>query len=122
MKNFLGVAVIGVAVLAAGPAEAGQTDSIDSRWLPWLGCWQLWEEQVEGSEQNPFDNEATAVIDRTSVCVTPTETGITLRATAGDRLLVERQLIADGQPHDVADEGCEGWERSECEALVVSGW
>ena len=95
----------------------------DTNWLPWLGCWQLWEEQrgIPGNPGTPFEDaaggdataEAGALLDRTLVCVTPSETlGVELTAAAGESVLVERTLVADGARRAVTTPGCEGSEES----------
>ena len=113
------------AALIVGPVSAGanaqEPVGLDTRWLPWLGCWQLWEEQ-RGTSLTPGpvfsgdgEDETASLVGRTLVCVTPSETGpgVELTAAAGDQVLVERTLIADGKRRDVHEPGCEGWERSE---------
>ena len=101
-------------LLIGGPAEAGQLEDFDSRWMPWLGCWQLWEEELEAldSVSSTGDADPRALMERTSVCVTATEPGVTITASEGERLLVERHLIADGNRHEVTEAGCSGWEQS----------
>ena len=96
----------------AQDAASDTTDhlKLDDRWTPWLGCWQLWEEQFEPGDQL---EEERGIVGRTSVCVTPAEAGISLTATAGEQLLVERRLVADGTRHEVDEDGCRGWERSD---------
>ena len=114
MRNHI-VTCAAALLLIGGSAEAGQPKSIDSRWVPWLGCWQLWEEQLE--ELDRFapadDTDQRALMERTSVCVAPAGSGITITASEGDRQLVERRIVADGARHDVVDGDCRGWERSE---------
>ena len=82
----------------------------DSRWLPWIGCWQLWEEQVDREA-----DQAAAFPDRTFVCVTPAETGpgVALTALSDDRVLIERAVVADAVPREVSDGDCAGLEQSE---------
>ena len=114
MRNHL-VTVAAAWLLIGGSAEAGQAESIDSRWAPWLGCWQLWEEELE--ELDPSgpaeDTDQRALMERTSACVRPAGPGVSITASAGERRLVERQLVADGNRHDVVEGDCRGWERSE---------
>ena len=108
------VTLIAALLLIGGPAEAEQREDIDSRWMPWLGCWQLWEEELEvlDSVSSTDDTDPRAIMERTSVCVTATDPGITITASEGGRLLVERRLIADGNRHDITEDGCSGWEQS----------
>lgn len=105
-----------VGSLAASPEARAQ--ETDSRWYPWLGCWQLWEEQLDPSQlaqEQAIDDETAALLDRTYVCVRPGETaaGVELTAVAGDRVLVERHLVANGERRAVEEQECHGWERSE---------
>ena len=99
------------------------TQTFDTNWLPWLGCWQLWEEQrgIPGSPGRPFSSaseidapdDTGVLLGQTLVCVTPSETGgVELTATAGESALVDRTLIADGTRRIVHAPGCEGWEES----------
>ena len=125
MKRLTLATLALAAVLIVGPvsgsANAQEPAGLDTRWLPWLGCWQLWEEQ-RGTPLTPGpgfsgdgEDETASLVGRTLVCVTPSETGpgVELTAAAGDQVLVERTLIADGERRDVPEPGCEGWERSE---------
>ena len=99
-------------LLSGGSAEAGQRESIDLRWAPWLGCWQLWEEELD-TFAPAYDTAQRALMERTLVCVAPAGSGITITASEGKRQLVERRIVADGTPHDVVDGDCRGWKRSE---------
>ena len=109
------MAIVAVWLLVGGSAEAGQPEPLDSRWVPWLGCWQLWEEEFEALDAlGPADDtDSRALMDRTSVCVITTGRGVSLTASEGKRLLVERRIVADGARHDVIEDDCLGWERSE---------
>lgn len=91
----LGFGLGALAVVAPRPVAA-QTQSTDSRWLPWLGCWQ-----AEG-----------APADAGLLCVRPAEGQSSveiLRVTGSD--VVSREVVwADGQRHETSREGCDGWE------------
>jgi len=102
-------------LLIGGSAEAGQSEDIDSRWVPWLGCWQLWEEELEAlNASGPVDDtDRRALMERTSVCVRPSGPGVTVTASEGERLLVERRIMADGNQHEVIEADCRGWEQNE---------
>ena len=95
--------------LAAGQTEIVAGES-DARWLPWFGCWQLWEEQLERAE-----GSGSQFPDRTVVCMTPATTpdgkGVQLAARGGGEVMVERTLVADGRRRDVTDGDCSGWEQ-----------
>ena len=117
----LALAAVLVVGSMSGGANAQEPARLDGRWLSWLGCWQLWEEQ-RGTSLTPGpgfsgdgEDETASLVGRTLVCVIPSETGpgVDLTATVGDQVLIERTLIADGKRHDVHEDSCEGWERSE---------
>ena len=102
------------AVRGPAPVAAGAAGDVDARWSPWLGCWQLWEEQLDPSHRAEA-SEAAALLERTLVCVRPAPdgNGVNLTARAGERVLVDRTLVADGARRDVKEADCAGWERSE---------
>lgn len=111
--------IVGVFLLGSltGSAAALAQDT-DPRWYPWLGCWQLWEEQLDPSalpQEQALDDETAALLDRTYVCVRPSDTAasVELTATAGERVLVERTLVADSVRRDLDEPACRGWEQSE---------
>lgn len=101
----------------AAPITAGAAGEVDARWRPWLGCWQLWEEQLDPSAADEAA-ETAALLDRTLVCVRPEDGtgGVKLTAEAGDEVLIDRTLVADGIRRDVEETDCTGWERSEWSA------
>ena len=103
------------ALRAPAPIAAAAGGDLDARWRPWLGCWQLWEEQLDPSAEA---SEAAALLERTLVCVRPAPdaNGVNLTARAGERVLVDRRLVADGARRDVKEADCAGWERSEWSA------
>ena len=93
-------------VLATSTPNLSATER-DPRWLPWLGCWQLKEEQFERVADRGAQEP-----DRTFVCITPTtgETGVILKTEADGQVLVERTLVANGTQRPVTDGDCHGWE------------
>ena len=104
------------AALRAAPAAAQADDAagpLDARWRPWLGCWQLWEEQLDPSAADEV-SESAALLDRTVICVRPAPDGrgVNLTALAGDEVLVDRTLVADGVERDVREPDCSGRERN----------
>ena len=108
----MGMAALVFVVVSAGSAapQDAPIDVVDARWTPWLGCWHLWEEQLDPGAQ-PRDDAPQ--IEQTSVCVTPAGNGVVLTAAVRDDVLVERRLIADGVQRPVDDGDCTGWKRSE---------
>lgn len=105
------------AVRGPVPVAVAAGGELDARWRPWLGCWQLWEEQLDPSAAGEA-SETADLLDRTLVCVRPEAVagGVNLTAEAGDRVLVDRTLVADGVRRDVQETDCTGWERSEWSA------
>ena len=105
-------AILAVSVDAATPRQAGTILSVsptyDSQWLPWVGCWRLWEEQVERAA-----GRGDEFPERTMVCMSPTadNAGVLLSASATGETLAERTLIADGTQRAVTDGDCQGWEQ-----------
>lgn len=87
-----------VAVLAILPVTA-RAQALDARWLPWLGCWQPAVEEAVGSD------------DRL-VCVRAAtgEGGVEIVAVSAGAIVSSRTLLADGQPHDLTDGECSGWQ------------
>ena len=93
-----------------GPrATAAAAELADARWLPWMGCWQLWEEQVDQTAAE----DGAEFPDRTIVCLTPADdgSGARLMARSDGDVLVERTLVADGVRHALTEGDCTGWER-----------
>jgi hypothetical protein len=79
-------------LLVVGPTALAAQRPIDARWLPWLGCWQA-------EEPGP-----------PLVCVQPASNplGVEVATVIGGERVASRELIADGQPHDVAIDDCAG--------------
>ena len=101
---------------AAAPAAAqadAAAEPLDARWRPWLGCWQLWEEQLDPSATDD-ESESAALLDRTVICVRPNAggRGVNLTAAAGEEMLVDRTLVPDGVERDVREPDCTGRERN----------
>jgi len=104
-------------VLLAVPAAAQST--ADSRWTPWLGCWDLVLENArEGSvsADSPRDSSRTRPGDsiRPKVCVEPAEGGgATFRTTIGTETPIVQTLVADGIDRMITDGDCRGTQRTE---------
>jgi hypothetical protein len=82
-------------LLLLGPATLAAQQTFDSRWLPWLGCWQAGEEA--GAENR-------------LICVRPSadQSGVEVATVSSGEIAATRTLIADGQPHDLSVESCLG--------------
>ena len=79
-------------LLASALPARGQID--DSRWLPFIGCW---EPVAEGSEGG-------------LLCFRPADGGVEMTSLAAGEVVSTEQLLADGQRRPVVAEGCEGSE------------
>lgn len=88
-------------VLALVPAgRAMAQESVDPRWLPWLGCWQPVEDMV--AEYG--DAEARQAY----FCVRPDGAGVEIATVVDDAPVSSRLMIADGARYEVSEEGCSG--------------
>jgi len=96
-QNALLPLLAAVAGLAVGPLVATAQQPVDSRWLPWLGCWQPAAEP----EAPPGD---------LLVCVRPGEASgaVEVATIRKGEVASTRLLVADGQPHAVQDQSCSG--------------
>ena len=84
-------------LLLAAPARA---QTIDARWAPWLGCWEM-------VVDTPRDNAP-------QVCVTRTPNGgAQFEVTVSGKSVVEQTVVADGAPHPLLDDECRGEQRAE---------
>lgn len=92
--GVLGVAFVLVGIL---PSLAAAQD-VDSRWLPWLGCW----EASEGGTEVPM------------LCISPLpeRQGVELTTFANGESISSEAIYTDGIPRDVEREGCVGTEEA----------
>jgi hypothetical protein len=96
--SLAGVLAMGGLLLAGAlPAPASAQD-VDSRWLPWLGCW----EAADGGQEAPL------------LCVRPLAggQGVELAAWSEGELISSEAIYTDGVPREVDREGCVGVERA----------
>ena len=89
--------LVGAWLIMVVPMGAAQ--EVDSRWVPWIGCWRA------------VDETAAAPV----LCVAPLsgEEGIEMLTTLDGEVVSRESFFTDEQQHDVSREECEGWERSE---------
>jgi hypothetical protein len=93
--NAVFVAGLGAALLlVTGPGVSAQT--VDGRWLPWLGCWA--------------PSEAIQEVDL--LCLRPADQpGAVEAVRVSDGAVQSREvLFADSERHVTDREGCQGWE------------
>lgn len=90
--------VLGSLVAAAALSTAAVAQEADSRWLPWLGCWEA-------------GGDATAPEDL-MVCVRSLGNGggVEIVSMVDGEVASRRTLIADGERHDITEDDCSGWQ------------
>lgn len=73
----------------------------DSRWLPWLGCW----EALPGDSGEQFGAPGLLV------CIRPSSDGrgVEVATVEGGEIVGSEILVADGEPRNFELEGCRGW-------------
>jgi hypothetical protein len=104
-------------VLTAASASAQTTP--ESRWTPWLGCWDLViENSRDGSPADelprPQRGSSTRGDLRPRVCVEPADGGgATFRTTIGDRTPIVQTVVADGTARPISETDCTGTQRAE---------
>jgi hypothetical protein len=103
------------------PAVHAQAQQVDSRWTPWLGCWQLLDESVRqplpaaAAALGPANARQSRRADGVRVCVAPSTTavGVTLRTTVESQTALEQTIVADGTGVRVTEGECRGSQRAE---------
>jgi hypothetical protein len=95
--SLAGVLAMGGLLLAGVPAAVAAQD-VDSRWLPWLGCWEAAEEGAAA----PL------------ICVIPLADGqgVELTTWTDGELVSSEAIHTDGMPREVDREGCRGVEQA----------
>jgi hypothetical protein len=89
MKKYLLV----TALLSASVAQAAQAAPVDDAWLAWAGCWR-----AEGDSS------------QRSLCIVPRGLGVRMITVNAGKVEAETEIIADGQPRTINQEGCAGTE------------
>ena len=109
---------IGFGVVLIAAAASAQNVP-DSRWTPWLGCWDLVIENArDGSPADdlprPQRGSTTRGDLRPRVCVEPAEAGgATFRTTIGDRTPIVQTIVADGNTRPIVETDCTGSQSAE---------
>jgi len=102
ISSLILAGIIGVS--GASPVRA-QTAGLDTRWQPWLGCWQ--------------SSDSPAYARSSLVCVIPAgraSPGVNVITLANGKELSREQLEATGGRVAVAKDGCNGWETAQWSA------
>ena len=94
---------------------AGQAD-VDSLWVPWLGCWQLAENETREpliGESSPATGQD--VPQRGLMCLSPSPDGdgVTVTTIAGGEAFLEETLVADAARNPSTKGSCTGWQTTE---------
>jgi hypothetical protein len=106
-------------VLVIAPPAQGQQQSADARWTPWLGCWQLVDENQRAANPDPTElagaPAARPSLSGVSICVTPASepAAISLKTLVSNQPALEQTIVADGAGHPIADADCRGTQRAE---------
>ena len=84
-----------IAALFLGITGSASAQTVDARWAPFIGCWEL----TEGGA---------------STCVAPATPGaVTLSTRVEGKEVLAQTILADGAAHPVTEEGCTGSQRAE---------
>ena len=94
-------------------ANTERIPSVDQRWLPWIGCWQLVEETGAQPDRMPDPASSANLV---LVCVTPAPRTVSTESTAvlvtsiadGEEIMVET-LLADESQQPMTETECTGW-------------
>ena len=89
--------LVGAWLITVVPMAAAQ--EVDSRWVPWVGCWRA------------VDETASAPL----LCVVPLagEAAIEMLTMLDGQVVSRESIFTNGQQHAVSREECEGWEGAE---------
>lgn len=95
--------VTGLLLALFSPLALGAQD-MDSRWLPWLGCWE-----AIGEVQNPGEAMDTGA-EVPMVCIAPLEDGqgVRMQTWSMGEVISTETIRTDGMPREVTREGCTG--------------
>ena len=89
--------LVGAWLIMVAPLSAAQ--DVDSRWVPWVGCWRA----VNETDSAPV------------LCVVPLagEEAVEMLTMLDGQVVSRESIFIDGQQHAVSTEDCEGWEGAE---------
>jgi hypothetical protein len=102
------------AAIASAQTAPSQPTTVDPRWAPWLGCWQIVDESVHDA---PTLADALVSLGRTRanagalVCVTPATGGVTMTTFVNDEPVLTETVVADGTQRPLSESDCRGWQR-----------
>ena len=104
MTNKLILAAM-LALLSSAPAMAQDTAAaFDSRWIPYVGCWTIIQDQYGQSAPVPAG---------TMVCVRPSgRFGVAITTTVDGKNVLEQTIVADGSAQPLSQGDCSGTQTS----------
>ncbi len=114
MNRLLGFLVAGWALLGAASGAMAQ----DSRWTPWLGCWDRVADGLRESIQPDGALTADAAAGFSAyaaprVCVTRSgDAAVTLTTTVPGLDPIVQTLVPDRAPHPIEENQCRGTEQA----------
>ena len=115
------IAIVGVAAVTASAQSIPLSSaSVDPRWAPWLGCWQIVDETEQDAES--LDDVLLSLSRARAsagarVCVTPADGGVTMTTLVDDQPVLIETVVADGSQRPIDESGCKGWQRSSWSTL-----
>jgi uncharacterized membrane protein YgcG len=121
MKRLFAYTVLSLLLLAgAANAQPAASAGGDTRWLPWIGCWQLLDESVQDESDVSAEEVAAGLAAQprratggTRVCVARAEGGVTMTTLIDNQPALAETILADAANHPIADGDCRGSKRSE---------
>ena len=98
--NRLITSALGALLISAIGSPDAAAQDVDSRWLPWVGCWSATIEEAP------------------DVCFRPTSDPMSLEMLTieNGEVSAAEVITADGLDHEVQRDDCTGWERNEFSA------
>jgi hypothetical protein len=122
LRLFALVAGFTIAVAAPAVAQSPPASAADSRWAPWLGCWQVSEESVQDAARLLSDLAEGSQPNRARpgarVCVMPAANGgVTVETRTNGNPIQAETIIADGRERPINETGCRGTQRAEWSEL-----
>ncbi|MGQ0639774.1 MAG: hypothetical protein ACT4P6_03240 [Gemmatimonadaceae bacterium] len=103
-RQLMGATSFVVGLAALGSAAPAMAQDVDSRWQPWLGCWEAIDTDSDGY-----------VTKKPRICVIPTSTPSTVEIVSMvfDSVALRQRIDASGEQRSNTKDGCTGWERAQ---------
>ena len=123
MRQITVVAGLTLGLVATAAAQSTPAPTSDSRWAPWMGCWQVSDESVQDpaqllSELAEGSQQSRTTTPGARVCVTPAaEGGVTVTTLTNNNPILVETIVADGRERAISETGCRGTQRAEWSEL-----